>query len=661
MSKRLEIFFRRGAALSLLASIALLFVATYNGARTVDNASFTNGQASPLNSIAHSLEVAGISAAILAGLFALLLYAFRFHSARAVLQKRNHQLEALAKSNRRINESLEVPAVMRALIESALDIIGASNGAAGLFKDGQMVFTEYFKNGTWVPIDFSFPPGYGVPGWVIENKKPYLSNNTGADLQVIQEIREQLGFYNLLDTPILNVEGELLGCFEIHNTIGRRPFDEQDILLLESLSASVAIAIENARINTEQKNAAELLSKSESKFRALFENSPNALWEEDFSAVKLFLDDIRRQGVTDLDAFFRTNQEAAIRCARMVRVVDINKKTCELLAARNKNDLLTNLDLVFTEESFRPFIKGLICLAEGSLDYQQTGVNKTLNGELIEVNIHASIVPGYETSWEKIIVAMTDVTREQELNQLKNEFISTAAHELRTPLTVIMGFSDLLIEHLETEMFSIDEKKEFLNNINKKVIALERIVEDLLDISRIETGRAMLLEKTPTQISALLKELIRNHQRETSVHQLESYFDNPELLLALDPGRITQVIDNLLNNAIKYSPDGGTITIRAEQVKDMLEISVIDQGLGLSEEQVDRVFDKFYRADTSTTALGGLGLGMSICKSIVEAHGGRIWIESAPGQGTTVRFTLPTNVQVEPVFTPEIPGISRLQ
>ena len=170
----------------------------------------------------------------------------------------------------------------------------------------------------------------------------------------------------------------------------------------------------------------------------------------------------------------------------------------------------------------------------------------------------------------------------------------------------------------------------------------------------------LLLEKAPTNLAKLLKELIRNHQRETKRHRITTDFDDLSLLIMIDAGRIIQVLDNLINNAIKYSPDGGDIEVRVKQQNDQLEITVADHGLGMTEEQVDRVFDKFYRVDTSDTALAGLGLGMSIAKNIIEAHGGQIRIESTPSKGTTVRFNLPIQTECDSYFSQEIPGASQL-
>jgi signal transduction histidine kinase len=642
--------------------LSLFFISTtvMFSQKNSSNISHSIWSASTLSETERHTATAALTTALFAIIFSLQFLAMRLKETKKLLKRSNLKIERLAKSNQHINKKLEVSAVMRALVESAIELTESTDGAAGLIKNGQMVFTEYYKNGEWIPINFSFPPGYGVPGWVIKNKSPYLSNDAENDFQVIQEIREQLGFYNLIDTPILNAEGELIGCFEIHNTKNRRPFDDQDILALMSLSASAAIAIENSDGIAAQNKAKELLFESEQKFRSLFENSPISLWEEDFSEVKSFIDEVRRQGISDLDDFFKTNHEAAIRCAKMVKVIDVNQNTVKLFSARSKDDLTSHLDQLFCARSLDPFIQGVIKMTQNKSDCRVIGINKTLNGEELEFKIQASIMPGYEDTWGKVIVSMSDITHEREIDRMKNEFISTAAHELRTPLAVIMGYSDLMLDHLEKDEYTIKQKKEFLLNINSKVDALERIVEDLLDVSKIESGRSILLEKSLTKLSTLVGNLAHYHQRETDKHHIKIFFDNPNLTLMVDTGRITQVLDNLISNAVKYSPEGGEIEITCSRDKEEIEIRVQDHGLGMTEDQRDRIFDKFYRADTSNTAISGLGLGMSIAKSIVEAHGGNIWVDSVPGEGTTVRFTLPVQTPSNSYFNQEISGNNQI-
>ena len=301
---------------------------------------------------------------------------------------------------------------------------------------------------------------------------------------------------------------------------------------------------------------------------------------------------------------------------------------------------MANLGQVFPEKGLDAFCDELICLAAGNNKAKAIGINRTLKGRELTVLINWSVLPGYEESWEKVVVSMIDITREREIDQLKNEFISIAAHELRTPLASIMGYSELL-QMDEADKFSPKMTRECFGNIQSSILSLERIIDDLLDVSKIESGRSLLIDKAEIDFSELLATICENHQRETKKHIFQLELPKAPISLFADQGRITQVLDNLLSNAIKYTPNGGAIRISGKIEDDQLCVSISDEGIGMTEQQAQRVFDKFYRADTSNTAVRGLGLGMNIAKNIIEGHGGTIWVESVAGEGTTVYFTIP--------------------
>jgi len=243
---------------------------------------------------------------------------------------------------------------------------------------------------------------------------------------------------------------------------------------------------------------------------------------------------------------------------------------------------------------------------------------------------------------------------------MKTEFISTAAHELRTPLTSIQGFSEIL---LMRDDLNPEKKKKYLGYINKQSVALGAIINDLLDISRIESGRSFELNKVPCNAGDAIRQTIPYFAEHYKEHLFEVILPEEPMELYVDKEKMEQVLKNLLSNAVKYSPDGGTICVTAKRISDFgmrnaeltdaeeiseirspqsaIEISVADQGIGMTPEQVEKVFDKFYRVDASDTAIEGTGLGMTVVKHIVEAHGGTIRIESEFGKGTTVKFTIP--------------------
>lgn len=167
---------------------------------------------------------------------------------KEALLSRSRQLEILLHTSRQINTVLEIPVIMRNLVESAIGLVGATSGTAGMMVNGKMVFTEYNRDGRILPIDYTFEPGYGVPGLVMETKKPYITNDAEHDPYVTPEIQKKLGFYNLIDIPIFNRTGKLLGCFELYNKIGKEKFSQNDLEILDGLAASCAIALENANI-----------------------------------------------------------------------------------------------------------------------------------------------------------------------------------------------------------------------------------------------------------------------------------------------------------------------------------------------------------------------------------------------------------------------------
>ena len=255
------------------------------------------------------------------------------------------------------------------------------------------------------------------------------------------------------------------------------------------------------------------------------------------------------------------------------------------------------------------------------------------NGSLCEV------VARYAAIEDKEIVVFNDITREREIDRMKSEFIGTAAHELRTPLASVKGFAELL---LEEKSFDEAQRDEYLAIIVDKSEVLEHIIDDLLDISRVESGRVIHIEKKPCDIRAQITASVHAYQREFRQRRIE--LDWPEQLpekFLFDPYKIEQVMENLLSNAVKFSPADRPIRVSASLGEQEITIHVRDEGIGIAAKDLSRVFDKFYRADSSDTAVPGMGLGMGIAKGIVEAHGGHMEIQSTPGQGTTVSFSLP--------------------
>lgn len=237
-----------------------------------------------------------------------------------------------------------------------------------------------------------------------------------------------------------------------------------------------------------------------------------------------------------------------------------------------------------------------------------------------------------------LLLSLHDMTRERMIERMKSDFVSTAAHELRTPLATIIGYSELL---LDPEFFSPEQQKEFVQLIFNKAGDLSDLIDDLLDISRIESGQEILLDRKSISLVSLATKSVEFYRRGSKHHRFELIHPEGPVQVDADPLRCGQIFDNLLSNAVKYSPAGGVISVVIAVNDGRAQVMVRDQGIGMTAGQVARIFDKFYRADRSNTAISGTGLGMTIVQDLVEAHGGEVRVTSEPGKGTLVSFTLP--------------------
>lgn len=231
-----------------------------------------------------------------------------------------------------------------------------------------------------------------------------------------------------------------------------------------------------------------------------------------------------------------------------------------------------------------------------------------------------------------------DVTRERTADAMKSQLLSTVSHELRTPLASIKGFATTLLR--QDVKWDETAQRDFLRIIEEEADRLTEIIDNLLDMSQIEAG-ALRIVKEPTALRPLIRSVVDEMHMRTEAHYfvVDLPVELPRVLI--DPRRIRQVLTNLIGNAIKYSPRG-QITIACEVEPDVVVVSVSDQGEGIPPQYLDKIFERFFQVDGKTTRrVGGIGLGLSIARSIIEAHDGKIWAESTPGQGSTFRFTLP--------------------
>jgi len=257
-------------------------------------------------------------------------------------------------------------------------------------------------------------------------------------------------------------------------------------------------------------------------------------------------------------------------------------------------------------------------------------------------------VPFLQAVADLIAIAIEDTRLREELqaarslseaNRLKAELLSTLAHEMRTPLTSIKGYTTALL--MEEATFSPETQQEFLQIVDEECDVLQDLIHDLLESSIIEAG-FLRLEPQPVRLPRLAKSVIDDIANHAPRHRFLVDFPQGFPIVDADPRRIVQVLRNLLDNAVKYSPHGGLVVVRGEVHGEEIVVSVADQGGGIAPEDLNRLFEKFFRVKSGLGRhVVGSGLGLPISRTIVESHGGHIWAESQLGQGTTFFFTLP--------------------
>ena len=337
------------------------------------------------------------------------------------------------------------------------------------------------------------------------------------------------------------------------------------------------------------------------------------------------------------------------------KISRINKKGCEILDYQEGEIIGKNWFDILVPQRMRGEIRGVFGkLMAGDIKPVEYYENPLLtkSGEERTIAFHNTVIRGPDGQVVGVLLSGEDITERKqleektreiealkELDQMRTELLANVSHELRTPLATIKGYATMLLGY-DTRL-KRDEKRSYLEFIDKASDRLVGLIDQLLDMSRLESG-AIEIDKAPAAISRLIREVVAEAEVRKPGRRL--VFNTPKRLprLYIDAKRIQQVLENIIDNAIKYSEEETEVVISAGLVKQELLISVTDQGIGIPAGDLPKVFDRIYRTrQRKVMEVGGAGLGLSICRKLVEAHGGRIRIESEEGKGTTCYFTLP--------------------
>ncbi|MGD8515914.1 MAG: ATP-binding protein [Anaerolineae bacterium] len=267
------------------------------------------------------------------------------------------------------------------------------------------------------------------------------------------------------------------------------------------------------------------------------------------------------------------------------------------------------------------------------LEYQLT----TRDGQRIPVETSYGLIRDDDGELTRIVMVFRDISHQRELNRMRAELIANVSHELRTPLSLIKGYATTLLS--PDVALDESETRRFLNNVSAAADHLGRMIDDLLFASRIETQQ-LGLQLRRFDLGEIIHKTLRWFRPHAGDCELVADLPAEDLQVYADPDRVEQVLVNLLSNAVKYSPGGGQVTVRARQIGDppLAVIHVIDEGQGIAQKHLPRIFDRYYLTEDSRQ---GVGLGLYICRGLVEAMGGQIWVASEIGKGSTFSFSLP--------------------
>ncbi len=423
---------------------------------------------------------------------------------------------------------------------------------------------------------------------------------------------------------------------------------------------------------TERRRAESALRDSEARYRGLFEDCPTALWEEDFSELKAYLDALRQFGVTDFRAYFSAHPDALRQCPDKIRVLDVNRATLDMLHYEHREDLCAHLSGIFREDSYGTFLDELVCLASGQPLFQTESVNHTRQGEKLHVNMTVAIVPGHEDTWSRVFVAIADISqrvraeddlrrlntelekrvaertaelalakdRAESADRLKSTFLAAMSHELRTPLNSIIGFTGIVLQGLAGPLNPEQTKQ--IKMVQGSARHLLDLINDVLDLSKIEAG----------QLEVEAKPFDARKSIEKAVHWVKPLAEKKRLTLSMevppevgevigDRRRFEQILINLINNGVKFT-ETGRVQVECAVEDQTLVTRVADTGIGIKPEDLGKLFQAFRQVEGGLSrSHEGTGLGLSICKRLVEKLGGRIWVESTWGAGSVFTFTLP--------------------
>ncbi|HRQ41658.1 MAG TPA: ATP-binding protein [Chloroflexota bacterium] len=519
------------------------------------------------------------------------------------------QREYLLAISRALTAELDLHDVLRIILQSSVELI---SGRAGLIAlhDAK---TETLR----------VAAVYGIPVNMVDNFAPLLRDlpneldSTEQEVELTRRLQKiareaNLGLTQMVRLPMVSGE-RAVGVVYVF-LAGSAYYLPQDVkLLLRSFAEQAAIAVRNARLYQQ-------VNQEKQRLDAIIEQSAD--------------------GVMILDQSLRITvfNQALSRMTARPSTFAIGRHHDEIFQWRS---LKTAMDLQGALANGWPLPGAAHLYVEGDLVQPYTETDPTAEGDLISLGITYAPLMDSDGRMTDIIANVRDLTRYREEESLQKTFISVVSHELKTPVSIIKGYAGTL--RRQDANWSPEVVQDSLNVIEEEADNLNDLIDSLLEVSRLQAGTFNLEISDDVFLPEIATNVTRKFSSQAKNHRFILRFDEDFPLVVGDERRLTQVLNNLVSNALKYSPEGGPIVISGQVHPQHVTISVRDSGIGIPDHQQHRIFQKFARLDNALSRKAeGTGLGLYLSKAIVEAHHGRIWFHNNPdGPGATFTFSLP--------------------
>jgi PAS domain S-box-containing protein len=497
--------------------------------------------------------------------------------------------QQLTRTGRLLTSELDPAAVLEEVVQRAPELVNADACAIRVLEDDELVINAAFGFGADEAVGARTPASSLLSGDVLQSRSHVALDDAGQDSRLPGvDAMLAAGHCAYLGVALAGPEGAPLGVLAVYAREPRQ-WREEEIEAMLALAASTSAALSNAelyqRVALEKERSFAILANIADGIVAVDREGRVVLWNAAAEQIT---------GVPEEEALGRGPSE----------------------------------------------------VLQGTLE---SGSDTPAGDRLV------SIVRGREEVWLSVteavmrdpggvvngrIFAFRDISADRLVEQMKSDFVSTVSHELRTPLTSIYGFAETLLR--QDVLFGEAERQTFLGYIASESQRLTAIVDALLNVARLDTGD-LQVHLAPTDVRDVVGELVQTAAQAANGHDFVVDLPEEPLAANADPDKLRQVFSILLDNAVKYSPAGGKVTVGVERKEATVEVSVADEGVGIPQSDQDQIFRKFYRgADAdSRVGSGGTGLGLFIARGLVTAMGGRIWVESREGEGSTFAFELP--------------------